>query len=344
MKSAVFESKSRLQVVDRPKPEVGPSDVLLRTRYCGICGTDVHAYKQGLFIPCGTVMGHELCGEVVARGPKVSGHEMGTRVAVNPMPRCGACFHCRRGEYTLCDIASREEIGFSPEYDGGFAEYVLIRHPDEMLIALPDTVSFEEAALVEPLAVSLHTVKMSRHAPGGTALVLGAGMIGLGTIAFLRLGGAGRVVVADFSKAKLELARRMGADELLQPQDEKDLVAHVRELTDGRGPDIVFECAGTASTFRLAPQCVRKGGQVILAGFCEQDVPINPLSLVLRAIELKAVLGYHDDFAEVVRFLGRKPFATTDLITDTVALDDIDTKGFQRVVGDPEAIRVLVHP
>jgi threonine dehydrogenase-like Zn-dependent dehydrogenase len=344
MKCAVFESRGRLRVVDRPTPQVGPTDVLLRTRYSGICGTDVRAYAQGRHIPFGTVMGHELCGEVVEVGREVRDRVVGARVAVNPMPWCGTCFHCRRGEYPLCDIGIREEIGFSPEYDGGLAEYVLIRHPDEMLIALPDAVSFESAALVEPLAVSLHAVRMSRHSLGRTALVLGAGMIGLGVVSFLRLGGAGRIVVADRSAAKLGLARRMGADDLIEPQGDEDLVARVRELTDGRGPDVVFECAGTADAFRVAPRCARKGGQVVVVGFCEQDVPINPLELVLRAVELKAVLGYHDDFADVVRFLAREPFDVGDLITDVVPLEDVDARGFQRVLNDPEAIRVLVRP
>jgi (R,R)-butanediol dehydrogenase/meso-butanediol dehydrogenase/diacetyl reductase len=344
LRSAIFEARERLAVVDVATPEPGEGEVLLRVRYCGICGTDVRAYREGRHIPFGTVMGHELCGEIVARGRGVRGHALGGRVAVNPMPRCGRCFHCARGEYTLCEAAVREEIGFSPEHPGGLAEHVLVRHPDEMLVPLPDAVSFEQAALAEPLAVSLHAVRMSRHAPGGSALVIGAGMIGLGVVAFLRRGGAGRILAADLSATKLARAGRMGADALLQPASGDDLVERARALCGGVGPDVVFECAGTASTFRLAPRCARKGGQVIVAGFCDEEVPLSPLELVLRAIELKAVLGYHDDFEEVVRFLEGAPFDPADLVTDVVGLDDVDARGFRRVLADPEAIRILVRP
>lgn len=344
MKSAIFEARRTIRLVERARPAAAGGEVLLRVRYCGICGTDVRAYARGAHIPFGTVMGHEICGEVVERGPRVRGHELGTRVAVNPMPACGACHHCRRGEYTLCNEAVRREIGFSPEHDGGLAEYVLVRHPEEMLVPLPDAVTFEQAALVEPLAVSLHAVKMSRHMIGETALVLGAGMIGLGTVAFLRQAGAGLVAAADRSSAKLELARRLGADVTLPVNDETDLVARVHELTEGRGPDRVFECAGTPAAFRLAPRLVKKGGQVVLVGFCDEDVTINPLDLVMRAVELKAVLGYHDDFGDVVRFLARQPFDARDLVTDVIPLEDVDGRGFGRVLEDPQAIRILVTP
>lgn len=343
MRSAVFQAKQTLAVVTRDRPPLAAGQVLLGVRYCGICGTDVRAYVQGGSIPFGTVLGHELCGEVVERGPGLQGHRLGSRVAVNPMPACGHCPACRRGEYTLCPEAVRQEIGFSPDFAGGMAEFVRIEHPDHMLIPLPDEVSFEQAALVEPLAVSLHAVKMSGQRIGQTALVCGCGMIGLGIIAFLRHAGAGLIVAVDRVPAKLEVARRLGADLALTAGDPAELVAQVRACTQGQGPDRVFECAGTPATFRLAPELVRKGGQVVLAGFCDQDVPINPHTLVMRAVELKAVLGYHDDFGDVVRFLARRPFDPRELITAVVPLEDA-AGGFRRVLEDPQAIRVLLQP
>jgi (R,R)-butanediol dehydrogenase/meso-butanediol dehydrogenase/diacetyl reductase len=344
VKSALFEAMRTIRIVERPRPEVSGGEVLLRVRYCGICGTDVRIYTKGTPSRLGTVLGHELCGEIVACGPEARGHRPGTRVAVNPMPACGACYHCRRGEYSLCAEAGRREIGFSPEYDGGMAEYVLIRQPDQMLIPLPDTVTFEQAALVEPLAVSLHAVKLSGQRIGETALVLGTGMIGLGVVAFLRHAGAGLIVAADRSPAKLELARRMGADVVLEVAEGADLAAQVRGLTGGRGPDRVFECAGTPAAFRLAPQLVKRGGQVVLAGFCDEEVLINPHTLVMGAVELKAVIGYYDDFGDVVRFLARQPFDVQDLISGVIPLEDVEARGFRKVLEDPGTIRVLVRP
>lgn len=245
MRVPVLVDLAKIAFQDRSKPEVQSSDVLVKVEYCGICGSDVHGYLNGIMVPIGTVMGHECCGVVTEVGEEVQNFQPGDRVVVKPIAQCGKCYWCRRGQYSLCPQALGRAIGISPNHDGAFAEYVRIRYPDEMLFKLPSSVSFKEAALIEPLATSLHGIRLSRFKPGDSVVIIGAGMIGLGVLQFLMLGGAGKIIVLEISSTKSETARNLGADVALNPFSEgKGLREHIFDLTDGIGADIVFDCAG----------------------------------------------------------------------------------------------------
>lgn len=343
MRSLVFREAGRMELVESDIPAPLPGEVVLRVKYCAICGTDVHAYGNGLHIPRDTVMGHEITGTVAAVGDGVHDFTCGDRVIVNPMPRCGECYWCQRGEFSLCATAADLEIGFHAEFPGGLADYLRISYPTAMLIRIPDSLSWEAAALAEPLATSLHAVKQSRLKAGDSAVVAGAGMIGLGVIRFLKLTGAARVVVIEPSASKAALARELGADTVIDPSDGSvATLAAVLAQTDGIGAPVVFECSGVASSFQASASYTRKGGQVILAGFCEDEVPISPLNWIMREIEVKAILGYYDEFADVVRSLDRGDFPHARFITDIVALEAAETAGFRRIMQDRSSIRILV--
>lgn len=260
MRSLVFREPGRLELMEGKKPEPGAGEALVRMKYCGICGSDVHNYRNGLSIPSGTVMGHESVGFIESLGPDVAGPPLGARVIVNPLARCGRCYWCMRGEYSLCETAFAEEIGFHPECPGGLADYLLIRHPEAMLLEIPASVGMEEAALVEPLATSLHALRRSRFRIGDAALVLGAGMIGLALVRFLKLGGAGSIVIVEPSASKAALARDLGADVTIDPSrgPEESLRAILAE-SEGPGFPLVFECSGVASVFKDASHYARKG-------------------------------------------------------------------------------------
>jgi (R,R)-butanediol dehydrogenase/meso-butanediol dehydrogenase/diacetyl reductase len=343
MRALVFREPGRMELIERETPEISESEVLVRMKYCGICGTDVRGYRDGLNIPRGTVMGHENAGTIEAVGRRVGGLARGERVIVNPMPRCGTCYWCRRGEYSLCGTATDREIGFHPEFPGGLSDFLLIRFPDSMILRIPSSVSMERAALAEPLATSLHAVRQSRLRAGDTALVVGAGMIGLGVIRFLRLAGAGRIIAVEPSKGKAELAGEMGADILIEPSgDREETIEAVLDETEGMGAPIVFECAGVPSAFRDAPDYARKGGQVVLAGFCEKEVGVRPLGWILRGIEIKAILGYYDEFRDVIRYLRKGEIPAERLVTAKVPLERAEEDGFLRVMKDGDAVKVLV--
>ncbi len=265
------------------------------------------------------------------------------RVIVNPLARCGRCYWCARGEFSLCQTAFAEEIGFHPEHPGGLADYLLIRHPEAMLLEIPASVGMNEAALAEPLATSLHALRLSRFRAGDAALVLGAGMIGLGLVRFLKLAGAGRIVALEPSAHKAALARDMGADEVIDPSRgrEESLQALLAE-SEGLGFPLVFECSGVASVFQDASRYARKGGQLVLVGFCESEVGVRPLDWILKELEVKAILGYYDEFADVIEALERKQIPADSFITDIVSLERAEEDGYRRILRDADPIRILV--
>lgn len=345
MKVPVFTDLKTLVYQDKPVPELSPGDVLVKVKYCGICGSDVHGYLNGIMVPPGTVMGHECSGVVAKTGEAVVDFTPGDRVVVKPIPQCGECHNCQKGQYSLCAKAFERAIGITPQNDGAFAEYVRIRYPKEMLFKLPEKVTFQEAALVEPLSTSLHAIRLSRFKPGDRVVVIGAGMIGLGTLQFLKLGGAGKIICLEISSKKSELAMKMGADIVFNPLTEgEDLMKKIYSLTDGIGADIVFECAGVPVAFQTCIHYVKSGGQVMVVGINDKDVAINPFTMVLKEIEMKAVLGYYDEYKYVIEFIGRKQIDTTSLISDVIPLPDLEEKGFKRLISSNDMVKILVAP
>jgi (R,R)-butanediol dehydrogenase / meso-butanediol dehydrogenase / diacetyl reductase len=343
VRSLVFREPGKMELIERMRPEPGPGEALIRMKHCGICGSDVHNYRNGLSIPAGTVMGHENVGFVEKLGPGDAGMSPGDRVIVNPLARCGTCYWCERGEYSLCETAFSGEIGFHPEHPGGLADYLLIRSPEAMLLRVPDSVSMEEASLAEPLATSLHALNKSRFRKGDAALVLCAGMIGLGLVRFLKLSGAGRIVAVEPSAFKADLAKNMGADLVIDPsRGREECLRALLAASEGLGFPLVFECSGVASVFQDASLYTRKGGQLVLVGFCETEVGVRPLDWILKELEVKAILGYYDEFRDVIEALERQEIPAGSFITDMVSLERAEDDGYRRVMRDGDSIKILV--
>ncbi len=243
MKSLLLSEYSHLEIADLPIPATGTNEVLVRVEACGICGSDVHGYdgSSGRRIPP-IVMGHEAAGTVAAIGSDVRGVSVGDRVTFDSTVFCGKCEYCERGEINLCD--NRQVLGVScGDYRraGAFAEFVAV--PRHIVYPLPETFAFEEAAMLEAVSVALHAVHVSEPAGGETALVIGAGMIGLLTLQAARAAGCARVFIADVDATRLNLARSVGADEILHLSG-AELVAEVMKLTKGRGVDLAYEAVG----------------------------------------------------------------------------------------------------
>lgn len=345
MRVAVFTGLQKIEFTEKQKPVIQSGEVLVKVEYCGICGSDVHGYLNGIMIPTGAVMGHECSGLVSEVGDGVNKFQPGDRVAIKPMPQCGECHWCQRGQYSLCPEALKRGIGITTDHDGAFAEYVRIQYPHEMIFKLPSNIPFEDAALIEPLATSLHAVRMSRFGPGDRVVVIGAGMIGLGTLQFLRLEGAGHITVLEMSPKKLRLALEMGADEVLNPTSEgEDLKDKIFELTNGIGADVVFECAGVPLSFQTCADYVKSGGQVIVVGINDKDVTFNNFQMVVREIEMKGVLGYYDEFREVIQYLAQGKIWTEPLVSDIIELTDLEEKGFKHLIASQDMVKILVKP
>lgn len=265
MKALVLNRYSHLDYQEFPAPEPAADEVLIRVRACGICGSDIHGWdgSTGRRQPP-LIMGHEASGEVVRVGPRVVKYRAGDRVTFDSTIYCGACAYCRSGQINLCE--NRRVVGVSPgEYrqHGAFAEFVAV--PERVLCGLPAALSFEHAALIEPVSIAVHAVQRVQVSAGDSAVVVGTGMIGLLVVQALRWAGCGNVIAIDLDDKKLALARELGAHHALR-SDASDPIAEIARLTGGQGARFAFEVVGFTPTLDLALRAVRKGGTVVLVG------------------------------------------------------------------------------
>lgn len=345
MKAAVLKGAQQIRVEEKTIPEIGAGEALIKIERAGICGTDLHAYKDGLLFEAGTVMGHEPVGTVEKVGEGVREIAEGDRVALFSVASCGTCDPCKAGLDLFCANAFEWTMGHSPSFDGAFAEYVKIPFAEEMLIKLPDHLSFEDAAIAEPIGTGLRAIRLSKFKPGDSVAVLGAGPIGLMLIQLLKISGARKIICSEVSPYRSEMAKKMGADIVLNPIEEENLPEKMAALTGGLGPDVVFECSGVPSAFRQAFQIVRPAGQIMVVGVIEQDTPIAPIDIILKEINLQGSLGCTKEEMEmVIDLLAEKRFDTNQLVSDTISLTDIEEKGFKRLLSSSEIIKILVKP
>ena len=343
MKALLLSENSHLEIADLPRPEIGPDEVLVRVAACGICGSDVHGYdgSSGRRIPP-IVMGHEAAGTVAAAGAKVSGYKAGDRVTFDSTVYCGECEFCRRGEANLCD--NRQVIGVScGDYrrHGAFAEYVVV--PARILYHLPDDFEFSEAAMLEAVSVALHAVGVSEVRPGETALVIGAGMIGLLTLQAARAAGAGRVLIADVDPTRLKLARQLGADETIQVSG-SNLVSEVMKLTGARGVDVSYEAVGRNETVSAAIDATRKGGTVTLVGNIKPEVTLPLQKVVSRQIRLQGSCASAGEYPQAIEMIADGRIQVEPLITAVASLEE-GPRWFERLhAGEPNLMKIVLTP
>src|SRR6266513_2575581 len=285
MKVLLLSEYKHLEIADLPEPTPGPGEVLVRVAACGICGSDVHGYdgSSGRRIPP-IVMGHEAAGRIAAVGAEVKGLAVGDRGTFDSTIYCGACTHCCRGETNLCD--RRQVLGVScSDYRraGAFAEYVAV--PSRIVYRLPDNLSFAEAAMLEAVAVAVHAVSLAQVSSSSTALVVGAGMIGLLIVQVLRAAGCSRILVTDIDSSRLKLAQDVGAHTVLSAT--LDVARQVGELTRGAGVDAAIEAVGQGDSVKASIESVRKGGTVVLVGNIAPEVMVPLQKIVTRQIRLQ---------------------------------------------------------
>jgi L-iditol 2-dehydrogenase len=319
MKALVLTDYNVLEYTDVPEPDVGPRDALVAVKACGICGSDVHGLdgSTGRRIPP-LIMGHEAAGVVEQVGSEVVEWKPGDRVTFDSTIYCGECHFCRRGLINLCD--DRRVLGVSCEeyrQDGAFADYVAV--PQHILYRLPEGVSFEQAATVEPFAVAQHSVNRSPLSEGDVAVVVGAGVIGLCIIQCLRASGCERIMAVDLDQDRLDLARRLGAERAFSP-DSADLGAEVLNLTAGRGADLALEAVGITDTVKLAVNCVRKGGAVALVGNVSPTVELPLQAAVTRELTLYGSCISRGEYPDCLEMMGRGALSPDPLISATAPL------------------------
>jgi (R,R)-butanediol dehydrogenase/meso-butanediol dehydrogenase/diacetyl reductase len=348
LKAELLKGPGEIVLDEVPVPRISDDEVLVEVKYCGICGSDAHAVPEAVLIPPGTYMGHEFSGVLAKVGKNVKGWKPRDRVVANPLYMCGECYACKHGRQSLCNHAIEHMIGGVPgrEHAGAFAKYVRVPIPEHRLHGLPDEVPFEEGALVEPLAVSLHAVRMSAFRPRDNTMVLGAGPVGLGVIAHLKHAGAGLIIATETIEKRVEAAKKLGADCVFNPQKVSNLRERVLELTNGGGVDVVFDCSGVARAFQSATDFLRRGGQVMLTGVITHETPILPMNFTINEWQLQGSYAYYsDEFPMVIEFLKKGVSPVKEMITSKIKLSDIVKEGFDKLLkpGHNE-IKILVEP
>lgn len=335
MKVVYLTEPGKMEIVEEAKPEVKPGCALVKIEYNGICGSDVHFYKDGRVGDCVLtdkfVLGHEVSGTVVEIGTGVTDLQPGDRVALEPGCACGKCEYCKSGRYNLCP-----EVRFfaAPPVAGALKEYVV--HPADMCFKLPDNVSTMEGALVEPLAVGLHAASLGQVSLGQSVVILGAGCIGLVTLLAAKGRGASKLIVVDLHEKRLEFARQMGATDTINAGTE-DVLKRIEELL-GEGPDVVFETAGSPVTIAQTPFVVKRGGTVVLVGMAaESEVSYNFFQVMEKEAAIKCVFRYRNLYPVAIAAIASGRIDVKQIVTHEFTLAQSNL-AFETVVRDAQNV------
>lgn len=341
MKVAVMNGIGEMGYTERPIPQAKEDEVLVKLEYVGICGSDMHYYEMGrigdYIVEPPFVLGHEPGGTVVEVGKNVTHLKPGDRVALEPGKTCGRCRFCREGKYNLCP----DVVFFAtPPVDGVFQEYVA--HPEDLCFKLPENVSTLEGALIEPLAVGFHAAKQGDAHAGQTAVVFGAGCIGLVSMMALKACGVSRVYVVDVMQKRLDKALELGADGVINGKED-DVLAMARELTDGEGFDLAIETAGTEITTNQAIQAVRKGSNIVLVGYGKTGMMNMMMSLALdKEVTFKTVFRYRHIYPMAIDAVAQGKVNLKGIATHIFDFDDIQTAMDRSVNEKSEIVKAVV--
>lgn len=324
MKTAVLTEQQKIEIEERLVPQITENEVLIKIEYCGVCGSDAEFFEHGRIgtriVNYPLVLGHEASGEIVSIGSKVTNFDIGQKVVVEPGVPCGQCEFCRQGHYNICP-----DMKFlsCPPNDGLFSQYVAV--PASMVFPLPEEMTTLTGALIEPLAVGMHAVNMGNVCAPKTVIILGAGCIGLCTLLCCKQRGASKIIVCDLFQNRLDMARKLGADEVVNAS-ECDSVEELRKLTSGEGADVVFETAGSRITTTQTSYLARRGGTIVIVGNVQGDVSFNFRNLCTNEIELKTIKRYCNVFQVCLAAIknGQIPVEKLNSIVDNVFdLDDV---------------------
>lgn len=351
MKAARFYGPGDIRIEDIAEPKVQPGTVKVEVEWCGICGTDLHEYLEGpIFAPAAgsphpltgetvpITLGHEFAGIVHEVGDGVIDVHVGDRVVVEPYIICGHCDACQQGKYNVC--ATLGFVGLSG-YGGGFSQFVVAER--RWIHPLGD-LGTDVGALIEPLAVAYHAVRLSGARPGQSALVFGAGPIGLVTTAALRAAGVEDIIVVEPADVRKAKAGPAGASHVIDPSS-TEVLGEVMELTKGRGADVSFECAGIDQVLKAAIQSTRVGGTCVNVAIWGHEATVAMNDLVFREINVLGSLAYAGDHPATIEMVASGKVDPYQFITGRIELDDIVKDGFDELINNKEEnVKILVKP
>ncbi|HJF00229.1 MAG TPA: NAD(P)-dependent alcohol dehydrogenase [Sellimonas intestinalis] len=342
MKTAVMLGIGEMGFEERDIPQVKDNEVLVKLEYVGICGSDLHYYETGAIgdyvVEPPFVLGHEPGGTVVEVGKNVTHLKAGDRVALEPGKTCGHCEFCKTGRYNLCP----DVVFFAtPPVDGVFQEYVA--HEADLCFKLPNNVSTLEGALIEPLAVGFHAAIQGDAHLGQKAVVMGAGCIGLVSMMALKARGVSEVYVVDIMEKRLKKALELGADGVINGAEE-NVEQKIRQITDGRGVDLVIETAGTEITTRQAISIAKKGSNIVLVGYSKSGEMTLPMSLVLdKELTFKTVFRYRHIYPMAIEAVAQGKVNLKGIVTDIFDLDDVQKAMDYSVNNKTDIVKAVIR-
>ncbi len=322
---------------------VGDDDVLIRVKACGICGSDVQGFtgKTGRRIPP-LIMGHEAAGIIENMGKNVKDFERGDRVCFDSTVYCNRCEPCQKGYYNRCE--SRQVLGVStPDFkrQGAFAEYVAV--PWWIASKIPDHLSFTHASLLEPTSIGMHAANRAPVSANDTVVIIGAGTIGLFILRASRLKGAGKVIVSDINEFRLDAAKKLGADVVVNPV-KSDLKETIFGETKNKGVDVTFEAVGYAKTFQDAISVTKTGGHIIAVGNLEKTAEFNLQELVARELTFRGSYASSGEFRDCIELVASGKINVEPLISDVLPLED-GPRAFDRLLkAEENLLKIVLEP
>jgi (R,R)-butanediol dehydrogenase/meso-butanediol dehydrogenase/diacetyl reductase len=342
MRAGLVTGREQIEFREFPDPTPEPEKAVVQISHCGICGTDLHAFDHGGFYNPG-ICGHEWAGTISALGAGVEGLREGDRVGIGIAPACGRCRECRSGDAAHCGAALMGLLGMGPlaAPHGGFATAIGIEAA--RLYPVHPKLTDLEAAMLEPATVAIHALRRTPLRLGDTAIVLGAGPIGLLVLQSALIAGAGCVVVVEPEPNRAKVAASLGATLVVDPAVD-DFEARIREVCGSLGADVAFECAGIPTTIDQSVGLVKRGGVVSLVGLATVPAEIAPGAWLAREVRLVASLGYlHEEFQVTMQLVADGRLKLEPLHTETVGLDDMES-AFRRLLAGDGAVKILVDP
>ncbi|MCK0469967.1 NAD(P)-dependent alcohol dehydrogenase [Halalkalibacter sp. APA_J-10(15)] len=344
MKAAVLNKPLDIEVKERDVPTINENEVLVKVHCIGVCGSDVHYYEHGKIgryvVKEPIILGHELAGDVVMIGASVSHLKVGDRVAIEPGVTCGTCQYCKSGRYNLCpDVVFMA----TPPVDGAWADYVKIRA--DFAFKLPDSMSFEEGALLEPLSVGFHSMIRGEVKPSDRLFISGLGPIGLLAVQAAKLFGVTEIYASDVVPFRRQLAEELGVTAVLNPLEGDVNQQLTDDLTSENGIDVVIETSGNASAVGDTVHVVKRGGRIVLVGMPVQDeIPLNVNQLIDAELNVHGVFRYVNTYPAAIQSLSNSDLSIEKIITHKYALKDIKKAVEMARTAKDTSIKIMIYP
>ncbi|GAB2546298.1 NAD(P)-dependent alcohol dehydrogenase [Gracilibacillus alcaliphilus] len=343
MKAAILNKPLDIEVKEIAVPKPKEDEVLIKVHCIGVCGSDVHYYEHGKIgryvVEKPIILGHELAGDIVEVGSKVKNLEAGDRVAVEPGVTCGTCEYCKTGRYNLCP-----EVQFmaTPPVDGAWAEYVTIR--SDFAFKIPDQMSYEEGALIEPLSVGIHGMQRGKVHPNDKMLITGLGPIGLLAIKAAKIFGVTEIYCSDVVPFRRELAMKLGATKVFDPTQD-NIREEVDQLTTGSGIDIAVETSGNGRAVQDVLTITKRGGRIVLVGLpAVSEVPIDITHIVDSEYDIYGMFRYANSYPTAIQAIGNNDLQLEDVITHKYSLNDIKEAVEMARTQKDTSIKIMIYP